>query len=100
MDRYLNTNRWSIYTNILNETKKNLDMLRNEVSILDTSRRKLKVVDGQVIVVKKSEVPSDMTPEQHIRDNWDIPSSANLVQIGDCMLRGMCFVKKNGSNNR
>lgn len=94
MDRYLNTNRWDIYKNILDETKENLDMMHSEVSILDTSRRKLKVVDGQVIVVKKSEVPLDTTPEQYIRENWDIPSNANLKRIGDCMLRGVCFINQ------
>lgn len=50
---------------------------------------RFRVVDGQVILIEASKVPSDTTIEDYIRSKWDITSEYQLLPIPNCMLRGM-----------
>ena len=51
----------------------------------------LRVEDGQVILMKKSEVDDargDKSPLDYLMDYWHIPADYQVEQIHDCMLRG------------
>lgn len=57
---------------------------------------KFRVVDGQVILMEAGSIPEGESPEQHVRDKWDITSEYQLLPIPNCMLRGMLDVKEDG----
>lgn len=69
-------------------------------SIEDTVvNNKLKVVPGQIILIRKNEVDSTQDLYEYIREHWNIPSGYNIVRIQDCMLRGVTEIQNSGIVN-
>lgn len=64
--------------------------MKNAIKVVNP---KFRVVDGQVILIEASSIPKGKSPEQHVRDNWNITSEYQLLPIPNCMLRGMLDVK-------
>lgn len=55
---------------------------------------KFRVVDGQVILVEVDALKSQsLSPEDYVRQKWNITSEYQLLPIPNCMLRGMLDAK-------
>ena len=93
MSRYLTVTQYARSMNVLNSR---LNHLKEIVDSLPTEPSpKLRAVDGQVILVEASHVPSGKSPQDWVRENWNITKEFNIVQIQDCALRGISTEKEN-----
>lgn len=68
------------------------------VIVISSAKPKFRVVDGQVILIEASSIPKGKSPEQHVRDNWNITSEYQLLPIPNCMLRGVLGAKDGDSD--
>lgn len=70
------------------------EALKNEFEFLDKQdwSGKFRIVDGQVILVKRELVPSNISPSDYVRQHWHITDDYQLVPIINGMLRGMVEV--------
>ena len=66
-----------------------LNDLTNALPNPKTHPIKLRVANGQVILLEARSIPPKKSPLQLIYDNWDITSEYQVLPIPDCMLRGM-----------
>lgn len=89
MSKYLTENQYDAYRVMLEDRHRALNALVNALPNPTTHNPKLRVVDGQVILLEASSIPPKKTPQQHIYDNWDITSEYQILPIPDCMLRGI-----------
>lgn len=99
MSRYLTLNQYEAYKRILSNKLKTLSDMKStlESNILNPPNydkfaefnSKLRVVKGQVILLKASEIPENMSPTEYVKLYWDINAQYKLSPIPDCMLRGI-----------
>lgn len=85
MSKYLTTNQYATYKDVLEDKFGRLKQMND---IGQDAISKLRVVDGQVILVEVDSIPQGMSPEQHIKEHWNITNEYQLVPIQNCMLRG------------
>jgi len=93
MDRYLTNNQFATYKKILTLQKGKLKEMWNTLKDQSWSGT-FRSVPGQVILVEKESFDAqysdeNKTPEEYVREKWDIPSDCYLKQLHNCMLRGM-----------
>lgn len=89
MSRYLTKNQYGIYKGMLEDRFNALNDLTNALPNPKTHPIKLRVANGQVILLEARSIPPKKSPLQLIYDNWDITSEYQVLPIPDCMLRGM-----------
>ena len=98
MSKYLTKNQYEVYRGMLKDRKDAIVSLKStlENSIFDPGgetmvnyKPKLRVVDGQVILVEATRIPSDKSPREYVEEQWDITSDYQLLPIPNCMLRGI-----------
>ena len=98
LDNYLLKTKYDYNNKLIsdsfNQIKDEWDGIKNK-----EWSRKLKVVPGQVILIKKSRVPDDIDLQEYIRRYWNIPSNYQLVRIQDCMLRGVTEIEDSSIKN-
>ena len=58
---------------------------------VNVAQPKMMAVEGQVILLRASEVPEGVSPRDHVLSNWSIASEFQLLPIPNCMLRGVTF---------
>ena len=103
MSKYLTRNQYEVYRDMLNDKYNALSELKSalERQVLNNGtmvnyKPKLRVVEGQVILVEASKIPQGKSPEGYVQEQWDITSEYKLLPIPDCMLRGMLDTKDAG----
>ena len=60
---------------------------------------KLRVQDGQVILLDAANIPSGYSPYEWMKEIWHVPVNFTVTQIGNCMLRGVTFIDERFSPN-
>ena len=98
LDRYLTVSQFGIYKSMIGESRNSLDSLWNQVKNQEWSG-KFKASDGQIIVLYKDDIPSDMAPVDYLRAHWDIPLDATINQWKNCMFRGITYKTPDIDNN-
>ena len=100
MGRYLAKVKYETYTSILEGKLESLKDLKSQLPETRTSK-KLKVVDGQVILVDKARFDefnnigtTRQTILEYLNTYWDIPASFTVTQVTNCMLRGVPFIEE------
>ena len=98
MSKYLTKNQYEVYKGMLEDKINALEALKSTLEDLifdpggDTMvnyKPRLRLVEGQVILVEASRIPEDTTPREYVERYWDVTSDYQLLPIPDCMLRGM-----------
>lgn len=109
MSKYLTRNQYEVYRDMLNDKYNALSELKSalERQVLNNGtmvnyKPKLRVAEGQVILVEANKIPPGKSPEDYVQEQWDITSEYKLLPIPDCMLRGMLDTKdaRIGSGNQ
>ena len=78
MSRYVTVVQKDAYVGLLNVPS---------VGLLNPG--KLRVQDGQVILLDADNIPDGYTPLTWLRECWNVPMDFTLTQVGRCMLRGV-----------
>ena len=91
MDRYITRSQYDMYKTILDDNISRLNGMWNATKDGKWSGM-FRPVDGQVILVYKDDVPAGQSAEEYIRSHWDIPPDGQLIQMKDCMIRGVTFM--------
>jgi hypothetical protein len=98
LDKYLTNSQYGLYKSMLDETMNEIG-LPSDLPDVNTWRGKFKAVDGQIIVLYKNDIPSNMAPVDYLKAHWDIPLDATIIQWKNCMLRGITYTTPNDNNN-
>ena len=85
LSSYITVNQFQIYAQRL---KKRISDVEARIPS-GAPNPKLRVVDGQVILLHAADVPSGTSPQDYIRAQWDVTPEFQLQQISNCMLRGV-----------
>lgn len=100
MSKYLTVPEYGTYKGQLEDKFKLLDDLEKSLPNVNTNptianyKPRFRVVHGQVILLEADSIPSGKTPDDYVREKWDIPSGYRLLPIPDCMLRGMLDTRR------
>ena len=100
MSKYLTVAEYGTYKGQLEDKFKLLDDLEKSLPNVNTNptianyKPKFRAVHGQVILLEADSIPSGKTPDDYVREKWDIPSGYRLLPIPDCMLRGMLDTRR------
>lgn len=93
MDNYLTKNQIVQQQKILNNRLNALRTAFTSVDADDGSGRKLKVVDGQIILLRADQIPNEEVLVEYLKKYWDITPDYSITQLHDCMLRGVTEVR-------
>lgn len=88
MDKYLTVSEYTI-------KKDELEKMRGELRVPSLATPKLRVVEGQVLLIKSDQVPSNTSPMDYALGQWYVPSEFQLTPIPDGMLRGVLLISSN-----
>ena len=100
MSSYLTMPEYGTYQGQLEDKFRLMEDLEKSLPNMDTNptianhKPKFRVVHGQVILIEADSIPSGKTPEDYVREKWDIPPNYRLLLIPDCALRGMLATKE------
>ena len=100
MSKYLTMPEYGTYKSQLEDKFRLMEDLEKSLPNMDTNptianhKPKFRVVHGQVILIEADSIPSGKTPEDYVREKWDIPTNYRLLLIPDCALRGMLDTKE------
>ena len=91
MSTFLTTIQYNNYIQIINQR---LNTQGTEWGKAKNGRwtGKFTPVDGQVILIRKADVPRGNTPLQYLLNHWNVSSEYTVTQIQNCMLRGVVSI--------